>query len=174
MIYKLRNTCLAFVLLISATATLALPEDRQLPITGRSDEKTIETATGLVTLSGNVFITQGNLEIFADHTTLETNQTTKQLEQLIADGTPARFIDLPNLTSSKVEVSGSKIEFYPNKDLIITTGNAEISQNGNIVHGERIEYNTVTGLMNIHSQRSVTGNPEDDQAELIIIPGALD
>jgi lipopolysaccharide export system protein LptA len=172
--HKLRNTFLSLGLIFSATVSFALPEDRQLPITGRSDEKTIQTATGLVTLSGNVFITQGNLEIFADLTTLETDQNSKQLEQLIANGTPARFIDLPTLTGNKVEVSGLKIEFYPNRDLIITTGKAEITQNGNIVHGERIEYNTVTGLMNIHSQRSVTGNPDDEQAELIIIPGAID
>lgn len=172
--HKLRHLLLACSLTAAATLAWALPEDRQLPITGQSDEKTFETATGLVTLSGNVFIRQGHLEIFADKTRLETNQETKQLKQLIATGAPARFVDLPNENGNTVEVSGLSIEFYPDQNLIITTGNAQISQNGNTVIGEQIEYNTVTGLMNIHSKRSVTGNPEDDQAELIIIPGALD
>ena len=171
--HKLRNKLFAFSLVILATTSLALPEDRQKTITGRSNEKTIETSTGIINLSGKVFITQGNLEIYADYTTLETNQKNNQIEYLVAEGNPARFIDLPSLTGSKVEVSGLKVEFYPNKDMIITTGKAEISQNGNVVHGERIEYNTVTGVMNIHSQRSETGNPDDAQAELIIMPGAL-
>ncbi|MBU2864717.1 lipopolysaccharide transport periplasmic protein LptA [Reinekea forsetii] len=172
--HKIRNIWRVCSLSCLAATALALPADRELPITGQSDEKTFETATGLVTLTGNVFIRQGHLEIYAQQTSLETNQETKQLQQLIATGSPARFIDLPNEDGNSVEVSGNSIEFYPAKNLIITIGNAQISQNGNTVNGERIEYNTVTGLMNIQSQRALTGNPEDEQAELVIIPGAID
>lgn len=152
----------------------ALPSDRDLPIQGTADDKLINTGSGEVTLTGNVHVWQGNLEIFADTTLIETDQQTSQLTYLSAKGNPARYIDLPNDDQEKIEVTGSHIEYFPEQNLIITTGNARINQGGNQASGERIEYNANTGVMSIQSKRSVSGDQADSQAELIIQPGSID
>lgn len=153
---------------------LALPSDRDLPIQGNADDTQVNTATGVVTLNGNAHVWQGNLQIYAETMIIETEQQTSQLTYLSAKGNPARYIDLPNADQDKIEVTGSHIEYFPEQNLIVTTGNARINQGGNQASGERIEYNADTGVMSIQSKRSVSGNEADDQAELIIQPGRVD
>lgn len=165
--------CLITMLCLSSVIE-ALPEDRDKPIRGKADSNQLNANTGVTVLTGNVVITQGMLEIYADKVTLEVDPVTNQLTYLIAEGAPATFFDQPSLEQSIVEVSGSNIEVYPLQNQVITTGEAQLTQDGNTASGEKIEYNTLSGLMTIISRRSLLGDPDEEQAELIIQPGTLE
>ena len=159
--------------LLSATA-LALPEDRELPITGKADSNSFDINTGISILTGNVVITQGNLEILADQVVIETDPETNELSYIKATGNPAIFTDIPQLGSDMVEVNGNQVEFFPATDIIITLGEARITQSGNEARGEQIEYQAATGQVTIQSARSLSGNQDDEQAELLLLPGSTE
>jgi lipopolysaccharide export system protein LptA len=164
-----------FVALMSLShQALALPEDRDKPITGKASKQTLNANTGQTTLTGNVQIRQGNLTILADEVTLETDPITNDLRYMIATGNPVRFSDLPNADEALVEISGRQIEFFPMDNQVITLGKAVIVQGGNRASGERIKYDTVTGIMTIESEIIVNETPDGEQAEFIIQPGTVD
>lgn len=157
-----------------SSMAFALPEDRDLPITGKADTNTFDTGNGVSVLIGNVVIHQGELEILADEVTIETDPETNDLTYMKAIGQPAKFTDIPEVGADLVEVTGATVEYYPQKNLIVTVGNAQISQSGNEARGEQIEYDTLTGQMVIQSARALTGNNEAEQAELLLQPGTVD
>lgn len=162
------------VLAALATTAQALPEDREKPITGKASKQTLNANTGKTVLTGNVQIRQGNLTILADEVTIETDPVTNDLRYMIASGNPVRFSDLPNAEEPQVEISGRQIEFFPMENQVITLGNAIILQGGNRASGERIQYDTVTGIMTIESDVIVNNTPDGEQAEFIIQPGSVD
>lgn len=169
----LKATKLFFILLgLSISCVWALPEDREKEITGQADRQTFAANSGTTVLTGNVIIRQGALTIYADKVTIETDETTDELRYMLAEGAPVRFIDTPSADDGEVTVTGATIEFFPLENTIITLGDAKILQTGNQAQGERIEYDTVTGVMTIESRRLLTGNDSDAQAEFILQPGS--
>jgi len=168
-----KTALLALASLCVATLAWATPEDRNKPITGKADSNTIDANTGKTILLGQVVITQGALIIYANKVTIETEGQTNRLSYLLAEGNPVRLYDQPVADGETVEVQGLRIEFFPNDNKIITLGQAKITQVGNQADGERIIYQTDTGVMTIESEQTVTGQPGGKRAELLIQPGAL-
>jgi lipopolysaccharide export system protein LptA len=156
----------AIAMIVIGTHASALPEDRNLPIKGTADQKRLDLNSGQYFLTNNVVIFQGNLSIYADTVTIERDSTTQEISYILAKGNPVRFIDTPSADGKILEIEANTIEFLPNENGIIAFGNAKITQEGTFARGERIEYNTVTAIMNIKGG-------EDEQAEFIIQPGTL-
>ena len=155
----------------TSSALWALPEDREKRIESTADTTTIDLNTNKSVLTGHVVITQGMLTIYADRVELENDPVTNKLTYVYAIGNPVRMIDTPTLGKPPVHVNGHTIEYFPDKSLVITNGDAVITRASSEAHGERIEYNSLTGLMTIKAKRLLSGNPQDNQAELIIEPG---
>ncbi|TCS37625.1 lipopolysaccharide transport periplasmic protein LptA [Reinekea marinisedimentorum] len=160
--------------LLHSSLTFALPEDRNLPITGKADTNTLDTNTGTSVLTGNVVINQGKLQILADQVTIITDPETNDLTYMKAIGKPAQFTDIPELDADEVEVTGDTVEYYPQQNLIVTLGNSQITQSGNEARGEKIEYDTLSGQMVIYSARALSGDNSQGQAELLLQPGTVD
>ncbi len=162
------------IILTASSAVWALPEDREKKIESTADKTTIDLNTNKSVLTGNVVITQGMLTIYADRVELENDTMTNELTYVYAIGNPVRMIDTPTLNEPPVEVTGQTIEYFPNDNLIITLGDAVIVRSTSEAHGEKIEYNSLSGVMTIHAKRLISGNPNDAQAELIIEPGEIE
>jgi len=160
-----------FLLFLPGLA-LSLPDDRDKPITGKAEKTTIDANSGKTILTGNVVIRHGLLTIFADQVTIENEETTNKTKYIVATGNPVQFTDTPTLDKPPVEVTGQQIEFFVLDDLIITLGNARIVNGGNEALGERIQYNTVTGLMTIEGECALNNSDNCQQAEFILQPGA--
>lgn len=167
-----KTLCSLLLLVTSATFAMALPEDRDKPIYGSADQTEIEANSGKTVLIDNVVIRQGLLSIFAQRMTLERNPESGQFQTIFAQGEPVKFIDSPNNADETVEVTGQTIEFYPEQNLIITSGKAQILMNGNSARGERIRYDTVTGIMTIESEKRVNDDQTGAQAQFILQPGS--
>jgi lipopolysaccharide export system protein LptA len=165
---------LLVIVFLQSSLSFALPEDRDLPITGKADTNTFDTNSGKSILTGNVVIHQGELEILADVVTIITDAETNDLTYMKAVGKPAQFTDIPELDADEVTVTGETVEYFPQQNLIVTQGDAQITQSGNEARGKKIEYNTLSGQMVIYSARSLSGNDSEDQAELLLQPGTVD
>ena len=168
------NSAVALVCLCVSATTFALPEDREKPITGVANKTTFDANAGKSIFTGNVRISQGLLTIYADEVVFERDEETGDLTYLLATGNPVRFIDTPSATEPPIEVRGSKIEFYQLENRIITTGSASLTQEDNQAVGERIEYNTVSGVMTIESAIVVNGDTDAEQATFVLQPGKND
>jgi lipopolysaccharide export system protein LptA len=149
----------------------ALPEDRDKKIVGKAHTTQIDANTGRSIFKEDVVIRQGLLSIFADEVTIDQNAETEVIEYMLAKGSPVRFIDTPSTNGKVVEVTGKTIEFFPLENLIITLGDAVIDMDGNTARGERIQYNTVTGVITIESEKTVNDTSDGKQAEFILQPG---
>jgi lipopolysaccharide export system protein LptA len=149
----------------------ALPEDRDKRIVGKAHKTQIDANTGKTVFKEDVVIRQGLLSIFADEVTIEQNSTTEEIEYMLATGDPVKFIDTPSSNGKIIEVKGRTIEFFPLQNVIITLGQAEIEMEGNSARGERIHYNTVTGVITIESEKTVNSATSGEQAEFILQPG---
>jgi lipopolysaccharide export system protein LptA len=170
-------TRLKYLTIITLTTYLfcsyaaALPEDRDKKIIGKAHTTQIDANTGKTVFKEDVVIRQGFLSIFADEVTIDQNSTTEEIEYMLATGDPVKFIDTPSSNGKQIEVKGRTIEFFPLKNLIITLGQAEIQMDGNSAKGERIQYNTVTGVITIESEKTVNSTSNGEQAEFILQPG---
>ena len=169
-----KTALLMLASLFAATLAWATPEDRNKIINGKANSNTIDANTGKSILLGKVVITQGALIIYADKVTIETEGEANRLSYLLAEGNPVRLYDQPVADGEMVEVKGLRIEFFPKDNKIVTVGEAQIIQVGNQADGERIIYQTDTGVMTIESEETVTGQPGGKRAELLIQPGALE
>lgn len=150
----------------------ALPEDRDKAITGKADQQTFSATTGVSVLTGNVLIEQGLLKILADEVTITTDNETNQLTFVSAKGNPVILYDTPSIEQGEVVVKGDLVEFSPLDEVMTAMGNATLSQTGNEAKGQRIEYNSTTGVIIIESERLLGKDKEAPQAEFILQPAA--
>lgn len=171
---RLNTAAILLLSCIIAATAAAVPGDRERPIRGKAHRTTLDGNTGQTTLTGDVIITQGTLSIYADEVIFQRDPETRRINYLIAKGNPARFIDTPDAGQPPVEMQGARIEYFPDQSKIITLGQARLLQSSNEASGERIEYNTETGVMVIESARLVNDDEQAPQAEFILQPEVLD
>ncbi|MDQ1118506.1 MULTISPECIES: lipopolysaccharide transport periplasmic protein LptA [Pseudoxanthomonas] len=138
----------AACLLVVAGGALAKKSDRDQPMTIDSDTNDISFADdGVSTLTGNVVIVQGTLEVHADKGLIYrkagevsrgvfTGTKTKQptLHQINDDGTP-------------IDATADRIDYDITNNIITLTGNYKITSPRGTNAGEKMVYNTVTGNM---------------------------
>ena len=86
----LKRTALAAVLGFTSLAALAIPSDRQQPISLVADRATFNERTGITTYTGNVIIEQGTMKLQANSIVANLNSK-KQISTITANGSPARF-----------------------------------------------------------------------------------
>lgn len=171
---------LAGALFLMALATLvampalALPEDRDLPITIDADEGTFRSRSGEATFQGNVYLRQGTLEVWADTLEIRRDPETGTLQYLEARGQPARYQELPSVDGELIHVRGLRIEYLPTEDIIVTEGQGELEQANNRINAEYIRYHLLDETLEVRSQRSTQADQDAPQATWIIQPRELD
>lgn len=157
-----------------AGGVAALPEDRDKPMDITADQGTYQGGTGKMHFEGNVYLKQGTLELWADTLDVIRNPETDEVEFLEAHGQPARYQELPEVGGELIRVNGLRIEYRPDQDIIITEGNGELEQDGNVIKAHFIQYNLNDESLQVRSRRAETDSREAPQASWIIQPGALD
>ena len=147
--------------LLLLTATLfslsgqALDSDRNAPVAIDADTTDIDFRTGTRTVSGNVDITQGSMNIKADKVVLRYQG--EQLESATAYGKPVRFKQMPEGQTEMVHGEGMTLKLQPQKDLVTLETSAKIRQGSNTMAGKVIYYNLKTSKMTVKGGTSTTG-----------------
>lgn len=140
--------------LVMVSAVVALPEDRQQAIHIESTRVQRNAKTGLTVYEGAVIITQGTINIKADKVTVYTAKG--KATKIVCVGTPAHYQQLQEPESGLVTARANTIEYNLQDDVIMLISNADLSLNGTILKGDRINYDLKLEL--VEARGDLSGN----------------
>ena len=149
--FELRNTdsfavriALALFLCALCTCAWARKSDRQQPMDVHSDHGDMSIgADGVSTLTGNVIVTQGTLEIHADKAVITRKDG--DITFVVLTGNPVH-LKQEDENGEPMFGTAQRVDDDLLKNIDIFTGNAIIDQpTRGQMHGERIVYNVASG-----------------------------
>ncbi|MEO9654762.1 lipopolysaccharide transport periplasmic protein LptA [Marinomonas sp.] len=124
---------------------LALPDDTRQPLDIQADEASFDQQTGEAIYKGNVYITQGTIQIEAEYLKITTDVQTQQFNKLEAKGKPAKFSQQVDLDGNMVISQGNQINYSTTSGKLEITGDGYLNQTDNKVSADYILYMVNTG-----------------------------
>jgi len=134
-------------ILIAGTA-FALSSDQNVPLTFVADNATCQRQTEetVCTYLGQVHFDQGSSHLSAPKVTVL--QKNDKINKVIAEGEGSRYITQLDDGNKTVDASAKQITLYPDDNLMVLSGNAQILEDKNKFTGSYLEYfygkNTLT------------------------------
>ncbi len=123
----------------------AAPNDKSHPIEVEADALEVRDNDNISIYTGNVSLQQGSLLIGADRLVIHFNAA-KELELMEMTGNPATFRQL-NGAGREMLGEAEKLDYREPDSLLVLTGNARFSSNGDIIESSTISINTETDLI---------------------------
>lgn len=141
----------AVVAALAAAPAFALKSDREQPMDIDADRMESNVNDGTATLSGNVRIVQGTLDVRAAKAVV-TQDGQQQVSRAILTGAPATLAqDLDD--GGRLDARAAQIDYDMANDRVVLTGDAVVAQPRGELRGERITYSLTDG-------RIEAGGPE--------------
>jgi lipopolysaccharide export system protein LptA len=153
--------------LLPASASIALPDDRDQPIRITADTAIRDEKQGFTVYTGNVHMIQGSLDIVAD--TITIFHETAQADKIVAEGKPAKMQQKPAVDEPLVKARAEIIEYYKVENRVHLKNNALITQDGASVTGDTIDYYINDQLVKADSEQS----PDGKRVQVVIPPTVL-
>jgi len=150
-----------------APAASALPGDRDQPIHITADKALRDEVESVTIYTGNVELVQGSLELEADKLTIY--HTTDVADKIIAEGSPAKMRQQPELDKSVVHAHARVITYYKSEDRVHLKTDARIEQEGSVVEGDAIDYFIAKQLITAESDQS----RENDKVVVVLQPNLV-
>lgn len=97
------------------------------------------------TLNGNVIISQGTLQIKADHAII--HRSNGDIEKVTLTGSPVVMKQI-NDSGEPMNAQAARIVYTLSSDLILLSGNVIIDQPRGSMRGENVKYDLKTGRLN--------------------------
>jgi lipopolysaccharide export system protein LptA len=163
--------CCAAALLLTLLGTghaVALPDDQAQPIHITADQALRDEKQGVTVYSGNVHLNQGTLRIDADKLTIY--HMSEELDQVIAEGSPATLQQQPDAEGGPVNARAHIITYYRKEDRVHLQREAHIERDGSIVTGDSIDYYITEQLVKADSDQEQEGS----RVQVIIPPQATE
>ena len=142
--HRLRCRLLAALLLAGAAPAHALSTDSDQPISIVADAAEHDDATRITIYRGNVVIDQGSL-------------------QITALGIPAHFRQLPDGDTDFRKAWAKQMEYFPEQDLIMLSGEAHYEKGGSRVQAARLVYDSLNARFKALTDAAAASADEDDQ-----------
>lgn len=124
--------------MLANTQTLAITSNRQ-PIYIDSAQQAVDIATNTVTLTGDVVVKSGSIDIRADKVIITRPDGKDGHEVVEGYGNPVTFYQLQD-DGTPVRGHSLKIRYETVNDLLILTGDSYLEQLDSNVKGDRITY----------------------------------
>lgn len=164
---SLRSAVLAIAGTALALPCLALPDDRQQPISIESDYAERNEKTGRTVYRGNVVISQGSVLIEADEITLHVDNN--KINRIECEGTPASYQQKPEIDGAIMIARANHIDYLPATNKLTLKQNAMLSRDGTIIKGDSIDYD-----INKQTWKAKGDNQgQQKRIQLVIPPSAL-
>ncbi|WP_298440926.1 lipopolysaccharide transport periplasmic protein LptA [uncultured Ferrimonas sp.] len=139
----------------------AVENDFLQPVTVAADRSEGDLQSRSLSYINNVVVTQGSLRINADKLTLmASDDQAKQV--FIATGNPATYQQMMD-NGLLAQAQAKEIRYQVSSRELILIGDAQMSQEGSLVKGDRISYNAE------RQQLSAQGS-EEEQITTIFLP----
>lgn len=131
----------ALLLLAGGVVAHALSTDSDQPISILADRAEHDDATRTTIYRGNVVIDQGSLHITGDTVTINFDAQ-DEVTKITTAGEPAHFRQLPDGDTNHRKAWARQMEYFPEQDLIMLSGEALYERDGSRVQAERLVYDS--------------------------------
>ena len=121
-----------------AMPCMALPDDRQQPISIESDYAERNEKTGRTVYRGNVVISQGSVLIEAEEITLHVENS--KISRIECTGKPASYQQKTALEGPTMIARADNIDYLPATNKLALKHNAMLTRDGTIIKGDSIDY----------------------------------
>lgn len=163
---KRPTAVLLFALLCAGTQpSTARQSDRTQPIDVRADSSEFDEKAGVQTLTGNVQISQGTMQISADFIAITLKDNA--LSKIQGRGSPIRFSQ-ENEAGETMQGEASEIIYDALEGSLTLQGTASLNQPKQSLTSEKITFNTQTQKV------TADGGGEDGRVSIQIQPPSTD
>ncbi|WP_371376691.1 lipopolysaccharide transport periplasmic protein LptA [Thalassotalea aquiviva] len=145
---------IGLTVILASPITVAWDKDLDQEIVIVAKRQSSDLKNKVANYIEDVKITQGSLTIEADLVQVAQNGDGDN-KSYLAKGKPARFSQLLE-DGQLIELKANEISYSPSTNTITIKGNASVSQEGSMVRGDIITYNTETEQLTAESSESVT------------------
>ncbi|MBW8189469.1 lipopolysaccharide transport periplasmic protein LptA [Neiella marina] len=140
---RLRISALALALWCQSS--IAIQEDFNEKVEISAQRNAFDIKANVLNYIGDVKVTQGTMQIFADKLTI-LNANVEGQQVLVAEGSPVRYSQI--LDNGKVmDAQANNMRYELNSRILLLTGDAQVTQEDSLVKGERIRYNLAKQLL---------------------------
>jgi lipopolysaccharide export system protein LptA len=139
------RSALGLVLLLQCAHLAALRSDRNQAVDVEADRSEASMTAGRTTLSGNVRISQGSLDIRAERA--EIVQAEGEVKQVTLTGAPARLQQELDDGGGLMQAEAQFIDYKMGDELVRLRGGVKITQPRGEMSSETIQYNIKTGQL---------------------------
>lgn len=146
--------------------SFALSSDAEQPVELEADGVEINDTKGVSVYRGNVDIKQGSIHMQSDK--LVIDHKNRKVSKFVANGNPVHFKQLPDNSKIYTKATAKKAEYYPQKNELVLTGNAVVSQGKDIFRSDRIVYDSAKGK--VKAGKAAQGT---ERVKITIQPAAL-
>jgi lipopolysaccharide export system protein LptA len=131
---------LSWLLFFISNIAFALSTDRNQPLNIEADKAELDNLKGYTVYTGNVVVTQGTLQLFADKVTLTYNND-KQVQTIIAEsnGQMVRFKQILD-NKEEVRAQAKRMEYLATNDILHLKQEAQVWKAKDTVSGQHIVY----------------------------------
>lgn len=139
-----RNVLIALSALVLSAPALAEKADSEKPVNLTADRGSLDQKKGVTVGDGNVVVTQGTLNLKAQHVIVIRDAQGQQ--QLQAQGSPATFRQKLDGSEQYVDGNANGIQYNTASHIVTLTGKAYIKRGQDSVSGEVITYDTISEM----------------------------
>jgi len=158
------------VLFFIAVNAFALSTDSEQPLQLSADSANIQDKKGISTYRGNVILVQGSIQLNADKLVLY-HTAERDLEKMIATGSPVRFKQRPDGQSRDINASAMKMTYDVSTQTIDMQQQAVLWQENDAFRGESIRYDLQNDAVIADSKRNQDGTVDKTgRVHVIIAP----
>ncbi len=145
MAVQVRRTArwLLWLFCLGTECAYAVPGDADEPIHIQAENAEIDQENQQVTYFGSVQINQGTLQVNAERMIVDYRE--QKVVRITATGNPAHYLQQLEAAEGTVQASASTIIYHTQAERIDLKGNANLTQKGNRITGELIQYDIVAG-----------------------------
>ena len=148
-LYSMRSKSIAAIssiALLISPLSYALPDDREKPMDASANNATLDDKTGLTTLTGDVKVVQGSMNITASKLVIYKDKN-GDVSKMIATGAPAFFSQQQQANQPVSKAWGSTMNYSVANQTVTITGNARVEQQKDKFTGQKIVYHMDKALV---------------------------
>lgn len=135
------------------------PADQNQPVRIQADRVTLDERQAVSVYEGNVVVTQGTMRLNAE--TVRVFADRRRLDRIVAEGNLVEFFQ-KTAKGEEVRAQAKQMEYRTEDQMVILLGSAKLTQGPNSFASERIEYNTVSAVVN--------AGDDSGRVDVIILP----
>lgn len=159
---------LAFACGAAALPAPAESADREKEVVINADNSLGDIGSKVMTLTGNVVVTQGTMRITAAKMTFR--EDAKGNRTYVADGAPVTFRQKRDKVDEWVEGTADRAEFDAGNDMLRLFNRARVKSNQNEITGDFISYDMKRELAEVSGAPPGKAAPSDSRVKVIIMP----